>query len=218
MSGKQSQNHGFVFENEIRTRVFGLSSVANDTAKHDIPKEQNKFCPNENISIKMTGKDDIACGDILRFFDYDFDEINTLIVGRYAQKGTEKLVYNVCEITYDKAMHAWLFGTVSREELVEYVDMVKSLKHGQVSKTTRANVLDRKKKIETAHGMKIQISPKIDSGKQRRVQCRIKSISAIAECMPGNVIIYFDGNIRGAQIKTAIPSAKRTRVSKRLLG
>ena len=96
--------------------------------------------------------------------------------------------------------------------------MVKSLKHGRVSKGIRTNILDRKKKIETTHGMKIQISPKIDSGKQRRVQCRIKSISAIAECMPGNVITYFDGKIRGTQIETVIPSAKRMRVSKRLLG
>jgi hypothetical protein len=86
-----------------------------------------------------------------------------------------------------------------------------------VSKATRASVLDRKKKIETEHGMNIQISPKIDSGKQRRVQCRIKSIAAIVQCMPENVITYSDGKIRGSKIETIIPSAKRTRVSKRLL-
>ena len=78
-NGKQSQKHGFVFENEIREKVFNLCHHSNDTNVHDIPCEHNTMNPNENISIKATGSYTIFCGDILRFFDYDFSKINTII-------------------------------------------------------------------------------------------------------------------------------------------
>ena len=86
LSVGQSQKHGFDFENEIRTKVFDLKPETNNTDIHDIPHEQNKFDKNENISIKTTkNSKGVECGDILRFFDYDFNFKNTIIVGKWKQ-------------------------------------------------------------------------------------------------------------------------------------
>ena len=78
-SQRQSQSHGFIWENSIKT-IFNLPSEINNTSKYDIPCEINIFNPNENISIKTTGGTSIDCGDILRFYNYDFDKENTIIV------------------------------------------------------------------------------------------------------------------------------------------
>ena len=48
----QSQAHGFQWENHIRQNCFNLSKENNNTDKHDIPCEKNKYDENENISIK----------------------------------------------------------------------------------------------------------------------------------------------------------------------
>lgn len=209
---KQSQHHGFVFENQIRTRVFGMTSEKNDTGKHDIPKSRNKLNSNENVSIKMTGKSDICCGDILRFYDYDFADENTMIIGQYTQNSNQKTINRIIELDYNKNLHQYLFGTVSREELSAYVDMVKAVPRGKPSERLRKEILKKKKDIEKTHCMNIQISPKIDSGSQRRVQCRIKNIDDIIRGMPTNLrSLSPDGVIRGIKIDTVITSAVRTR-------
>ena len=67
----QSQKHGFTFENSCRKEIFEIDIESNNTDKHDIPKEKNKYNKNENCSIKTTGSDIVCCGDILRFYDYN---------------------------------------------------------------------------------------------------------------------------------------------------
>ena len=209
---KQSQNHGFVFENQIRTKVFGMTSEKNDTGKHDIPKNRNKLNPNENVSIKMTGKSDICCGDILRFYDYDFADVNTMIIAQYTQSINKKTITRIIELDYNRNLHQYLFGTVTRDELSSYVDMVKSVPRGKPSERLRKEILQKKKDIEKTHGMMIQISPKIDGGSQRRVQCRIKNIDDIIRGMPANLrSLSPDGVIRGIKIDVEMPSAVRTR-------
>jgi len=209
---KQSQHHGFVFENQIRTKVFGMTSERNDTGKHDIPKNRNKLNSNENVSIKMTGKNDICCGDILRFYDYDFADENTIIIGQYTQNANQKTITRIIEIDYNKNLHEYLFGTISREELSSYVDMVKAVHRGKVSERLRKEILQKKKDLEKTHGMMIQISPKIDSGSQRRVQCRIKNIDDVIRGMTSNLkTMSTDGFIRGVKIDVIMLSAARTR-------
>ena len=209
---QQSQLHGFVFENQIRTSVFGMTSSANDTGKHDIPKGMNSINPNENVSIKTTGRNSICCGDILRFYDYDFTDENTMIVGQYKQAVSQKIITRIVELDYNAELHRYLFGTVTREELVSYVDMVKAVPRGKVSARLRQEILNKKKDIERNHGMAIQISPKIDSGSQRRVQCMIRNVDDLIRDVPSSLkSLTTDGIIRGASINLVIPSAVRTR-------
>ena len=100
----QSQKHGFIWENNIRETVFLLSSETNDTNIHDIPCDQNPFDSNENISIKTTGSNTIYCGDILRFFNYNFNtHKNTILVIKYRQISGNKTIQNIYEI--DQHLH-----------------------------------------------------------------------------------------------------------------
>ena len=169
----QSQKHGFDFENQVKTKVFGLSSEINNTDKYDIPCEKNILDPNENISIKSSNHYGIDCGDILRFFSYDFTKKNTIIIIVYAQKYNTKVVKEILEINYNQELHDILFGTITEEILSDYIKTIKEIPSG---KCIDKSYLSIKKNLQINHNMQISISPKVDSHNQRRVQCSIKSI------------------------------------------
>lgn len=172
----QSQKHGFTFENEIRTKVFKLDPEVNDRNIHDIPHEKNKLVSNENISIKTTGSDIIHCGDISRFYKYDFNKRNIMIIIKYIQDKEYKTIKNIYEIDYNSECHKMLFGNLPEDELYSYVKNVKSIPTNVKGDDAKKiyNYLDEKKKLSKKYNNIIQINPKVDS-KQSRVQCSIKN-------------------------------------------
>ena len=119
MNINQSQSHGFIWENEIREKVFELPICKNDTNKYDILAKDNKWDNNENISIKTTKLDSIDCGDILRFFQYDFLKNNTIIILKYMQIENYKVLQDIFEIDYCITLRNYLFGTISIELLIK---------------------------------------------------------------------------------------------------
>ena len=172
----QSQNHGFMFENYIKFYVFGIEETSrNDTNIHDIPASKNKFNKKENVSIKATCSEQIFCGDLLRFFSYDFDSYeHTLLVIQYKQVNNLKTIQAIYEINYSKECHKILFGNLHLDVLENYVNNVKS-----IPSTTKGdaaneifNYLAEKKKLKSQYTFNIQINPKVDS-QQSRVQCSI---------------------------------------------
>lgn len=169
----QSQNHGFIYENEIRQKVFHLQMETNNTNIHDIPHDQNMLNKNENISIKTTGSNTICCGDILRFYNYDFTKTNTLIVVKYNQIKETKSIENIYEIDYNKECHALLFGNCPYSKIEEYVKFVKSIPYGNVNTDIMTKYKNDKKNLQQQYNCSIKINPKIDSKTQRRVQCSI---------------------------------------------
>lgn len=210
ITAEQSQIHGFIFENRVR-EVFRAPVEQNNTAVHDIPKNKNALNPNENVSIKLTGGNDVSCGDIIRFYDYNFTDENTIIIGQYKQT-INKNITRILELSYDKKMHDILFGSVTRETLLEYVELVKAIPRGHVTAKQRQYLLQKKKDIENENGMFIQISPKIDNKNQRRVQCRIRNINELIKMIPSSLkSMSMDGNIRGVKIDGEIKMSVRTR-------
>ena len=179
---RRSQHHGFMYENLIRTLVFLLGEVLNDTNTHDIPRSQNRFDPTENISIKCSGGTRIECADIQRFHGYDFTEKNTIIFIQWGQNtDTTKIIKRIYEINYNQELHTLLFGTITREEINDYVRFVKSIPAGREARSKHnVEYKDRKKKLQDIHNMKAVIHPKVDSRSQRRVQCSF-DISKIPE-------------------------------------
>jgi len=204
MVGGQSQKHGFDFENEIRTKVFNLNEEINNLNIYDIPAKDNKFNNNENISIKIT-QNVIFCSDILRFYNYDFNQQNTIIVGKYTQIGEIKNINEIIEIDYNQELHTYLFGTITKEIIEKYIQMIKEIPNGKVTKDQRDYYLNLKKKLMKDYSMNICINPKVDSKNQRRVQCSIKKI-------PDNFIITrsYD-SVRGIKINTILQSGRRIR-------
>ena len=213
----QSQKHGFIFENEIRTKVFNLNSTENDTNKYDIPCNKNQLNKNENISIKVTGNNTICCGDILRFYDYDFNNINTIILIKYKQESNLKIVKNIYEINYNKECHKLLFGDLPLDILKEYIFNVKNIPKNIKTREakTHFNYISEKKKIQKEYNLKIQINPKVDSSTQRRVQCSITNFETLLK----DFITYKSTDdkpiCRDKEIISQIESNKRIRKKKK---
>ena len=213
----QSQKHGFVFENCIKETVFGIPYEKNNTDKYDVPCEKNCLNNNENISIKTTGGKGIDCSDIIRFYNYDFDKDNKIIVIKYFQCGDDKTIKNIYEINYNKECHNLLFGNVPINELIDYVNFVKSIPPGEVSSDIKKDYKEKKKLLQSTYSMKIKISPKVDSKSQRRVQC---SIPKFEELLSDFIEYKSENNkpnvIRNKEIILSINSPKRKRNSKEI--
>jgi hypothetical protein len=215
MNFTQSQAHGLFWDSEIREKVFGLASCKNDTKKYDICCSENKLDPRENVSIKTSSNNNIDCGDILRFFNGDFTNKYTIILIRYQQISNTKKIKEIIEINYSVDLRNYLFGNITEELLIQYVNEIKAIPHGAVSQETKKIYKDRKNQLQMEYKMKINISPKVDSKTQRRVQCSIVKVNELLLLFPELVVsrtIY--PNIRGISITESIHSVPRVRKSK----
>ena len=211
----QSQSHGLFWDNEIRVQVFGLSQCINDTKKYDIDAEENKFDPLENVSIKTSSNNNIDCGDILRFFNGDFTKRYTIILIRYVQKDNHKCVKEIIEIAYTLALRDHLFGSITLDILQQYVDFVKAIPSGPVAEEIKKEYKLRKSALQKDFNMAINISPKVDSGSQRRVQCSIPKLDNLLAQFPEIVISRSSESIvRNIPITKEIQSAARVRNKK----
>ena len=214
LSNNQSQSHGFIFENEIRKKVFELQEESNDTNIHDIPCSKNKFDFNENISIKTTGSSTICCGDVLRFYQYDFNHKNTIICIQYEQIEDSKQIKHIFEINYNRECHRKLFGNITKTEIEQYVNSVKSIPQN-IPREDIIKTFDYKTEKNTLmnnKNMNIQINPKIDSKNQRRVQCSISNFERTLEkFITYKSAIETPNVIRGKYITSTIDSSTRVR-------
>ena len=202
----QSQGHGFVWENDIREKVFNLKKNKNDTNVHDISSEE--LGTTENISIKATSCDTVYCGDIIRYvFGYDFRQTHTMMIVKYRQNGDTKTITCVYEIDYTKEMNTYLFNNIKKEQLEEYIKIIK--KEGR-----NFDYKKEARRLEKDNEIKATIHPKVDSGKQRRVQTSFK-ISQIERDLP-HCIKYKSPSdkpnlVRNKEIALSIKSNVRVR-------
>ena len=211
----QSQSHGLFWDSEIRVQVFGLSQCINDTKKYDIEAEENKFDHLENVSIKTSSNNNIDCGDILRFFNGDFSKKYTIILIRYLQKSDIKCIKEIIEIAYTSALRDHLFGSISLNCLQQYVDFIKAIPSGPVAEEIKREYKLQKNTLQNTYNMRINISPKVDSGKQRRVQCSIPKVNELLEQFPEIIISRtVEPVVRNVPIIKQIQSAARVRNKK----
>lgn len=214
----QSQSHGLYWDNEIRVKVFGLDQCINDTKKYDIDAWENKFDPLENISIKTSSNNNIDCSDILRFFNGDFTKKYTIILIRYTQKDNYKCVKEILEIAYTSALRDHLFGTVTQEVIQQYVDLIKAIPSGPVAEEIKKEYKLRKCELQKTYNMAINISPKVDSKSQRRVQCSIPKVDSLLEQFPEIIISRTSESVvRNVPISAQILSEPRVRNKKNII-
>lgn len=212
---KQSQSHGLYWDSEIREKVFGLSPCINDTIKYDISCEHNKFDENENISVKTSGNNNIDCGDILRFYEIESNKKLTIILIRYKQITDKKQIEEIIEIDYNDKLKNILFGSIPKSVLEGYVNFIKSIEPGIVSNEIKKKYKDCKIEMQKKFGMYINISPKVDSKNQRRVQCSIPKVNELLDKYPEFIISRNkESIIRGISITSCIQSGPRIRNTK----
>jgi len=213
----QSQSHGLVWDSEIREKVFGLPQCINDTKKYDIDCSDNKYCPDENVSIKTTCSTNIDCGDIIRFYNNDFTEnkYTNIIIIVYEQHANTKQIKEIIEFKYSAEIRKFLFGTITKEEIEEYNKYIKSIPKGPVSKEIKTTYIQMKQELQTRHNMLINISPKVDSKSQRRVQCSIPKMHELFARFPSHILSRTDKAIvKNVAITAMITSTKRIRNKK----
>ena len=179
------QAHGNYYEDLKTRQITGLSKVDYDALKEngytsgmDIMKGLLSI---SDYSIKTTNGNKIDCGDVLRRrqeTDYN------LVVGCYSQVGENK-VFHTEYTFYIKPEHEQkLWGRMNYNLLAEYVNYIKNIPAGkQAQQETKTERTVLKNCVEDKNAL-VKIHPKVDSKKQRRVQCSVKIKELIKADIP----------------------------------
>ena len=169
------QAHGNYYEDLKTRQITGLSKAEYDALKEngytsgmDIMKG---LMSAYDYSIKTSKGNTVDCGDILRRrqeTDYN------LVVGCYSQVGDNKVFYSEYTFYIRPEHEQKLWGRMNYNQLAEYVNYIKNIpagKQAQQETKTERTVL---KNCITDKNALVKIHPKVDSKKQRRVQCSVK--------------------------------------------
>ena len=176
------QNHGVLFEDSVIRAITGLSKDEYQnklenayTASMDVVKGIES---NANYSVKVSkdGKS-IGCGDILRFIQHCRDTEFVMVVGAWRQITPEIKRYDcIYEFQISPKHYKKLWGGISEADVKPFVEYVKAIEEGKAAQLAhRREWKSRRQKIYDDRGRGLcAIDAKIDSKKQRRVQCSIK--------------------------------------------
>ena len=213
ISTNESQGHGKAYEIDIQKKCFGMNDEEiksyKQCDKYDIRKEHNRIHVTRNVSIKTSGSPSIDCGDIIRFLD---SEDLDIVIILYNQKDDIKESYKTCVIKFEG------FLEMLQKDILKYCNMdyvtwlhrvqeydtyIKSIPHGKHGDKS----YKKSKEILCKDIPYFNISPKVDSKKQRRVQCSIhldKLNGLNREEYPGGILY-------GKEYTKQIKSSRRNR-------
>ena len=179
------QAHGNYYEDLKTRQITGLGKAEYDALKEngytsgmDIMKGLLSI---SDYSIKTTNGNKIDCGDVLRRrqeTDYN------LVVGCYSQVGDNK-VFHTEYTFYIKPEHEQkLWGRMNYNLLADYVNYIKNIPAGKkAQQETKAERTLLKNCVSDKNAL-VKIHPKVDSKKQRRVQCSVKIKELIKADIP----------------------------------
>ena len=175
------QAHGNKYEDIVTRERTGLSKKEYDklkkngyTSSFDLSKGLKV---DYNASIKTTGNNTICCSDILRMMSHDDYR---LIVGCYTQEGDTKVFHTQYEFLIQPKDYAVLWGNMDYQLVESFVDFVKGIPEGPKAQKDTKFVRDNFQQSVSCNEALFSINPKVDSKKQRRVQCSLKLDELIA--------------------------------------
>lgn len=185
-------------------------SSTNYTAKHDIPATLNHLDAGVNVSIKTTKATSVDMADALRVFEAVSSEAIHLILVFYKQSTADKKVVEQVVQLNLTASAEHLFGSITKEELVELRHLITAIPHGRHATPEEKAVYESKKKELESKGGCIKLHPKIDSKSQRRLQCSFHWQNFL-KAFPSRVVATLDasGKFRGADILKEVMSGIR---------
>ena len=175
------QAHGNKFEDIVTRERTGLSKKEYDglkkngyTSSFDLSKGLKV---DYNASIKTTGNNTICCSDILRMMKHNDYR---LIVGCYNQVGDQKIFHTQYEFFIQPNDYLTLWGDMDFQRVEFFVNYVKSIPQGAKARDDSKLVRDNLQESVSCDKALYTINPKVDSKKQRRVQCSLKLDELIA--------------------------------------
>lgn len=159
------QNHGFVFEDWVKS-VLGVKELAYKyTQKWDIPGETP-------ISVKCMGfTNALEFGSAVRI--WEINETFTLVVGRWEQVGFKKLIRSIDEIDITPEILKEMRGDISLEEIRNFDKKIKTFPAGKVGQKQGIKFASTWKAERKDRIGLLTITHKIDSKNQRRIQCNL---------------------------------------------
>ena len=169
------QQHGNKFEDVVIRERTNLSKEEYDKLKDNGYTSSFDLCNgllvNYDASIKTTGSNTICCSDLLRMMSHR--KYYRLIVGCYKQEGKSKKFHTQYEFFIAPEDYGKLWGNMNYQLVESFVDFVKAIPHGpEAQKDTKSDRDQLKKKVSCKEAL-FNINPKVDSKKQRRVQCSV---------------------------------------------
>ena len=97
-----------------------------------------------------------------------------ILVGRYSQEGKIKVFDSILEAILQPCYRDDLLGEISPEEINDFHEGLKKFGPGRENqKSASAWAQNRKRELHHKIGL-VTLNPKIDSKKQRRLQCSIQ--------------------------------------------
>ncbi len=159
------QEHGFIFENWIK-KILNIDHLAsNYTQKWDIPGELP-------ISVKCMGEyNALEFSSAERMWEIDGDFL--LIVARWKQIGPNKIITSIDELLFNKIILKKLRGDITLDELRTFNDKIKSFPSGRAGQEAGSAFAEQWKRGNSHKMGLLNIAAKLDSKKQRRVQCNL---------------------------------------------
>ena len=159
------QNHGLIFEKWVK-KIIGVNELATKyTQKWDVPGEVP-------ISVKFMGLTNaLEFGSTVRI--WEIEEPFTLVVGRWGQRGNEKIVRSIDEITITPEILKRMKGKIAREEIKAFDERIKMFPPGKKGQKEGIDFANRWKEERKKRIGLLTITHKIDSKNQRRIQCNL---------------------------------------------
>ena len=159
------QNHGFVFEDWVKS-ILGVKELAyNYTQKWDISGETP-------ISVKFMGLTNaLEFGSTVRI--WEINETFTLVVGRWEQIGLKKIIRSIDEIEITTEILKEMKGDILLEEIKNFDKKIKTFSAGKVGQKQGIGFAKKWKTERKNRIGLLTITHKIDSKNQRRIQCNL---------------------------------------------
>jgi hypothetical protein len=173
----ERQIHGKRYEKMI-AKILGLTKKEYESISYtnsiDIPLHLNRKT-NKNVSVKSTKSNTVCMANPLHVYDHsESSNSYDLITCIYDIEGSLDILYLRLN-NYRK----FLFGEVSKNDIHELTKLIKSVEYGRrQTPEERKLIQDKKNELNLKSGI-IKFNPKIDSKKQRRLQCSFN----INECL-----------------------------------
>ena len=166
------QAHGNYFEDLKIRELTGFSKDEYDSMKDngytssmDIVKGLHS---DKDVSIKTAKGRKVDCGDILRRrSETEYD----IIIGVWDQVGDRKIFHTEYTFHIKPEHETLLWGRMSYEKLREFNEYIKSIPEGRTAQHNTKVERQVLKTITEDANAQMKIHPKVDSKKQRRVQC-----------------------------------------------
>ena len=169
------QAHGNAYEDIVTRERTGLGKTEYDsmkangyTSSFDLVKG---LVVNYDGSIKTTGNNTICCSDIVRMMGH---KNYRLIVGCYTQEGDTKVFHTEYEFIITPEDYSTLWGDMEMSQVESFVDFVKHIPAGREAQQQTKPFREQLKEEVSSDSAIFTINPKVDSKKQRRVQCSVK--------------------------------------------